>query len=62
MLYALVKDGAETGRREEFDGEPPQLAPNKGAWLPIVYVNDDAGPGQRIATETVVESDQVSIV
>jgi hypothetical protein len=61
MEYALVKDGAIL-RRESFDGEAPQIAPNKGAWLPVVYVNDDTGPGQRIATEIVIEADQVSIV
>lgn len=61
MQYALVKDGAIL--RFEDHAEAPALnGSTKGRWLPVVYVNDDAGPGQRIATETVIEEDQVSIV
>ena len=37
-LYALIHNGTDTGRREDFaDGAAPQLSPAKGMrWVPVV--------------------------
>lgn len=54
--YALIQGGVEVKQRD-FDGDPPTLAPNKGAWLPVVTVDNTSGISlethHRVTTRTV---------
>ena len=50
-IYALIHNGIDTGRREDFDGDPPVLAPEKGmVWVPVVNTPQ---PAHDAATHTV---------
>lgn len=62
MLHALVLND-EILRYAHFDGEPPTLAPNKGAWLPVVLADDPSyDPASEVLGEPVdtVEAAQVT--
>lgn len=62
--YSLVRDNAEIGNYQSFDGSPPTLAASKGAWLPIITVDSFATTNPvthtRVTTR-VVEADRVLV-
>jgi len=55
--HALVKDG-EIVRFEDFD-ETPTLAPNKGAWLPVVVEGGEASADPTKRLVETVEAERV---
>lgn len=57
-LYALVLN-EQIVRTQEFDETPPLLAPNKGAWLPIVDEPAMPSEAETVVTQTVFEADRV---
>ena len=59
MEHALVRDG-EIIRLEDFD-TTPTLAPNKGAWVPVVSDVQAAPEGQVVLSTTVELQDGVPV-
>jgi hypothetical protein len=52
-IHDLVRDGAVVASRDFADGTVPELAPNKGQWLPRVVIDPDYDPVHQVKTGPV---------